>query len=188
MRHLINDVLSAAIAILIAAGGMTSVSAWAALPIKPGLWEIQPKAQVQLQNGVDVSVPDISQILQNMSPQMRSQAQAAMQQHGVAMGANGSVQVCTTPEMIARNQLPQKNGCESVVTPESGNKYHFHFSCGKPPTTGDGEVVFQNSQAYTVNMNVTRQGQDQGNIHGVTMESSARWIGSDCGGLKSSGK
>ncbi|MHB1678400.1 MAG: DUF3617 domain-containing protein [Sulfuriferula sp.] len=185
MQGLMNRVMNAGISILIAAGGMASVSAWAALPMKAGLWEIQPKMQLQSQNGA-VPIPDMSQIMQNMSPQIRSQVEAVMQKQGVSMGANGSIQVCTTPDMIARNQLPQKNGCESSVTKESGNKYSFHFSCGSPPTVGDGEVVFQNSEAYTSNAKITRQ--DQGQEHSVTMESTAKWMGSDCGNLKPAGQ
>lgn len=180
MRQLMNLVTR----IFIAAGAMASFSAWAALPMKPGLWEIQPKIQLQSGNGT-VPVPDISQLMQNMSPQMRGQMEAVMQKQGVSVGDDGNIQVCTTQDMIARNLLPQKKGCESLVTKTAGNKYSFHFSCGTPPTIGEGDVVFQNSEAYTSRVKITRQDQSEG--RSVTMESSAKWIGADCGNLKPSG-
>ncbi|MDA8327618.1 MAG: DUF3617 domain-containing protein [Betaproteobacteria bacterium] len=180
MRQLMNLVTG----IFIAAGAMASISVWAALPMKPGLWEIQPKIQLRSENGT-MPVPDISQLMQNMSPQMRNQMEAIMQKQGVSMGDDGNLQVCTTQDMIARNRLPQNKGCESLVTKTSGNKYSFHFSCGTPPTTGEGDVVFQNSEAYTSRVKITRQ--DQGEGRSVTMESSAKWIGADCGNLKPPG-
>ena len=167
--------------LLIMAGALTSFATWAALPMKPGLWEIQPKMQLQSQNGTR-PMPDMSKVMQNMSPEMRSQMEAIMQKQGMSMGNNGSVQVCLTQDMIARNRLPQKNGCESTVTPQSGNKYLFHFSCGNPPTIGDGEVIFQNNEAYTSQFKVTRQ--EQGQKHSINMESNDKWINSDCGPLQ----
>ncbi|WP_297449998.1 DUF3617 domain-containing protein [Ferrovum sp.] len=168
-------------AILIAAGGIASFSAWATLPMKPGLWEIQPAVQLPSQNGVRPML-DMNQVVQNMSPQMRSQMEAMLQKQGVSMGANGGIRVCTTRDMIERNRLPQKNGCESSITSQPGDKYKLHFSCGNPPTIGDGEVVFQNSEAYTTKVEITHH--EQGKEFGVTMESSAKWLGSDCGSLQ----
>ncbi len=179
MRQLMNLVIK----LFIAAGAMASVSAWSALPMKPGLWEIQPQIQLQSQNGT-MPIPDISQLMQNMSPEMRSQMEAIMQKQGVSVSDNGNIQVCTTRDMIASNRLPQNKDCESVVTKAPGNRYSFHFSCGNPPTTGEGEIVFLNSEAYTSKVQVSRP--NQGAVSGMTMESSAKWIGADCGKLKSS--
>ncbi|MBU6995234.1 DUF3617 domain-containing protein [Ferrovum myxofaciens] len=168
-------------AVLIAAGGIANVSAWAELPMKPGLWEIQPTVQLPSQNGAGPML-DMSQVVQAMSPQMRSQMEALMQKQGVSMGANGGIRVCTTRDMIERNRLPQKNGCESSITSQSGDKYRLHFNCGSPPTVGEGEVVFRNSEAYTTRVEITHQ--EQGKEFAVTMESSAKWLGSDCGSLQ----
>lgn len=167
--------------IFIVGGVVVSFSTWAALPIKSGLWEIQPNMQLQSPNG-NLQMPDMSQIMQKMSPEMRSQMGAMMQKQGMSMGDNGRIQICLTQDMIERNQLPQKNGCASTVTRQSGNKYLFHFSCGNPPTIGDGEVLFQNAESYTSHVKVTRQGQAK--EQSMNMESSAKWLKSDCGSLK----
>ncbi|WP_297478527.1 DUF3617 domain-containing protein [Ferrovum sp.] len=170
-------------AMWIAVGGIVSVSARAELPMKPGLWEIQPTVQLPSpsQNGTRPTL-DMSQVMQSMSPQMRGQMEALLQKQGVSMGANGGIRICITRAMIEQNRLPQKNGCESSVTSQSGDKYKLHFSCGNPPTTGEGEVVFQNSEAYTTQVEITHP--EQGKELSVTMESSAKWLGSDCGSLQ----
>lgn len=167
---------------LITVIAMTSVSTWAALPMKPGLWEVQPT--MQSQNNTH-PMPNMGQVMQNMPPQMRSQMEAMMQKQGMSMSNNGNIQICLTQDMIEHNRLPQKNDCESTVTHQSGNKYLFHFSCGNPPTIGDGEIVFQNNESYTSQFKVTHQ--VQGQEHSMNMESSAKWLNSDCGKLQPSG-
>ena len=88
-------------AMWIAVGGIVSVSARAELPMKPGLWEIQPTVQLPSpsQNGTRPTL-DMSQVMQSMSPQMRGQMEALLQKQGVSMGANGGIRICITRAMI----------------------------------------------------------------------------------------
>ena len=58
----------------------------------------------------------------------------------------------------------------------------FSFSCAKPPSTGDGEVSFNGSTAYSSRVNVKTV--VNGKPETMQMQSSGRWVAADCGTVK----
>lgn len=156
----------------------------AAQNLKPGLWEVRHKMN---NPQMDAAMAEMRKQLANMPPQQRKQMEAAMAQHGVRMapGQDGAMamQVCMTKEMIERNEMPLEQGCTMTRNQRSGNSLRFAFSCTNPPSSGEGEVSFQGSEAYTNRMTVTTT-TSKGRTETMQMEGSGRFLKADCGNLK----
>lgn len=101
-----------------------------------------------------------------------------MAERGVKLGAGG-VQICLTEEQIKSQDIPLQDpnsGCNQQITERSGNLWKFRFTC--PDAQGEGETRFVSDKEFTTQVKGTYNGQPS------SMESQARWIGSDCGALK----
>ena len=73
---------------------------------KPGLWEIQSKVGGNPE--MDQAMAQMQQQLASMPAAQRKMMEDMMAAQGVKLGKGGgmSVQVCITPEMAARQDLP----------------------------------------------------------------------------------
>jgi hypothetical protein len=88
-----------------------------------------------------------------------------------------------TKEMAERNEVPARQGdCKTTQHPRSGNTMKITFSCTNPPSTGEGQVTFAGSDAYTMKMAVNTS--VKGKAEKVNMEGSGKWLGADCGTIK----
>ena len=98
-------------------------------------------------------------------------------------GRGMSVKQCMTREMIERNEMPTQQGdCKTTKQQRSGNTMKFAVSCTNPPSSGEGQVTFVSSEAYTMRMSVnTNVG---GRPETMNMDASGKWLGSDCGSIK----
>ena len=165
-----------------------AVLAVACLPLsaqtmKPGLWEIHNKVGG---GEMDAAMAELQKQMAQMSPQQRKQMEAAMAQSGVKMapGAGGgmAMQMCFTKEMVESNEVPMQDGCKVTRSQRSGNTHKFAFACSNPPSTGEGEVSYQGSGAYSSSM--TERSSEGGSIKGTTMATSGTWLKADCGNVK----
>ncbi|MES2757002.1 MAG: DUF3617 domain-containing protein [Pseudomonadota bacterium] len=168
-----------------------AVAALAAQPalaqnIKPGVWETNNKIGAgggRLQEAMAM----VQQQMKTMSPDQRARIEGAMASQGVVISSDGVVaKVCITPEMAAKRQLPiqqRSNGnCSYQADAPVGNTMTYYFSCANPKTLGEGKATFVSPTAYTSTTRVTTTA--TGTSETVNVESTARWLGAECGSVK----
>lgn len=159
--------------------------------MKPGLWEIT----TQMQGGsgeLSAAMAQAQKQMENMPPDQRKMMQDMMAKQGIQMGANGgtgmTIKMCMTQEMIDRNEVTsrqadhQQNDCTHTNSPRSGNSMKFAFVCTKPPSSGEGQVTFTSADAYSMKLTTTSMA--RGKPEKMDMQTSGRWLGSDCGTVK----
>ena len=156
--------------------------------MKPGLWEISNKMGGSGEMGAKMAAAQeqMQKAMAGMSPEQRKQMEKMMAQQGVNMASGGkgggmSSRICVTKDMAARNEAPPaQSDCKQEQLQRSGNTTKFRFTCGNPPSTGEGEIVVHSPEAYTMKMNVTQKGKSER----MTMEAQGKWLGNDCGSIK----
>lgn len=152
--------------------------------LKPGLWQITHNTGA----GSDQAEQGLAQMQQRMAgmpPQQRKMMQDMMARQGVKMEPAGgmSVKVCMTREMVEKSELPAQQGdCRTTQQSRSGNTMKIAFSCASPPSSGEGLVTFNGSEAYDMKMAVSTT--VDGKPRKTTMDSTGRWLASDCGSVK----
>ena len=154
---------------------------------RPGLWEIQHKAGGNAET--DQAMARMQQQMAAMSPEQRKMMQDMMAKQGVRMPTPGSgggmaVQVCITPEMAARSELPSQNegDCTTTITSRSAGTMKMKYVCTKPPSSGEGTDTFSGDTAYTMQMVMNHT--EGGKPRSMTMEGSGKWLAADCGAVK----
>jgi hypothetical protein len=146
--------------------------------LKPGLWEIDNSGA-----GMDQAMAQMQQQLANMPPEQRKQMEAMMAQRGMRVGGHGmAVRVCMTREMVERHEMPVREGCTTTKNERTGNTVRIAFRCTNPPSSGEGEFTFVNPESYRSRIAVTSTA--EGRSEAMTMESSGKWLGADCGSIK----
>ena len=172
-----------------------TAAAIAALPaaaqsLKPGLWEVTNKMQGgsgQMQD----AMAGMQKQMASMPPEQRKMIEEQMAKSGVKMGSAGpaggmSVKICMTKEMVEKNEVPAQQGdCKTTSQGRSGNTMKMAFACTNPPSSGEGQVTFSGSEAYTSRMSVSTR--VDGKPEKIDMEGSGKWLGSDCGNVKPMG-
>ena len=147
-------------------------------PIKPGLWQIHSEREVNGQK-----TPDASERLKNMSPEKRERFEAMMRQHGMATDASGMRQVCYTRETLEQSPwAEQQTTCKTSFSTRSGSLWKWHTTCAESGYEADGEAVFVDHENYTVKSTSLSKIGDKVRNSQTTI--TAKWLGSDCGGLK----
>ena len=151
--------------------------------IKPGLWEASSKMLGGLGNQMDA----IQDEMAKMPPEQRKMMQDMMAKKGATLGGAGpgsmSRKICLTQEMIARNEMHRTEGdCATTTSPRVGNTMKFAFTCAKSPSSGEGQITYVSSEAYTIKMSVSSAIKARGEK--IDMEQSGKWLGADCGNVK----
>jgi hypothetical protein len=163
----------------------------AALPamaqtLKPGLWELSNRVASASPETMAV-MSAAQQQMASMPPEQRKAMEQMMASHGVNMnlGDAGGVKLtyCLTKDMADKHDLPagQPGQCTTTRTPVPGG-LNVSFNCARPPSSGNGQVIFNGNTAYSMRMNVnsTMQGKPQN----MVVEGSGRWLSADCGSVK----
>ena len=146
-------------------------------PIKPGLWQIKVERDVDGQKA-----PDMSEHLKNMPPEQRAQMEAMLKQRGVDVSGN-VMKVCQTREMLdTRKFVNPMPDCKTTFSTQNDSAWKSHTSCGQLHLESDSEVLFANSENYSVKtVSVTRTGSRTINSN---MTRTAKWLSSECGDIK----
>lgn len=155
--------------------------------IKPGLWEMNTK--MQSDNGqVEMAMAMAQKHMANMSPEQRKTVDQMMAKNGISLssGNGGGVvaKLCVTKEMVAQNMVPmqQHGDCTSTHSALVGNTMKVAFTCTRPPSSGEGQVVFAGDRAYTTTMNVTSSA--GGRPETMHINATGTWLAADCGDIK----
>ncbi len=135
-----------------------------ALPVhaqqmKPGLWEFKSTTSSP-DPLIAQSMAAAQAMIAQMAPEQRKMAEEAMAKQGIKLGAAGgamSMQVCMTPEMVAKYDVPimSEGDCTSKTSKSGGNTIKYSFQCTKPQARGDGVATFSSDKAFTSTMTVT---------------------------------
>ena len=161
----------------------------AALPclaqnMKAGLWETTQKAELAPEQQAKMEAAQKQ--MAAMPPEQRAMMEKMMASHGVQMSMSDgaiTVRTCVGEEQAKLNAPPVTDGksrCTHDVQ-RSGNVVRTHFVCAESGTEGDSEVTFK-GDGFTSKTRITHQ--RNGKPETISMTGSARWLGSDCGGLK----
>jgi hypothetical protein len=151
--------------------------------MKPGLWETTSKVGGSPE--MDQAMAQMQKQLAGMPPAQRKQMEEMLGKQGVGMGAGGmSAKACVTREMIDRGEMQnqQQGNCKTTVTDKSSRGMKMNFTCTNPASSGEGVYTFQGDNAYTMSMKVTSA--RQGAPRTTTIDSTGKWLGSDCGSIK----
>ena len=153
---------------------------------KPGLWEMTTQVQSGGQD-MGAAMAKMQKQLESMPPDQRKMLQDMMAKQGVQMGTSGgggvTVKICMTKDMIEQAHMAKPSEhCTHSVSPRSGNTQKFTFNCTQPVSQGQGEVTYLSPEAYTTKM--TSKSTVGGKDSTMDMQSSGRWLGSDCGNIK----
>lgn len=167
---------------LLLLGLAVGAQAEGAKDIKPGLWEIRHKTAMDGQQ-----LPDMSEMLAKVPPEMRGQVQAMMEKNGAGVTDKGMT-ICITPEQAARQQFgadDQDGKCQVTDMKHEGNKTSMKMTCSDPQGEGETTVTRQTSEAWSSASRMTMM--EDGQPHTMNSEMDARWLGADCGGVKPAG-
>ncbi len=149
-------------------------------PIKPGLWQVHSEREV---DGQRQQMPDMSERMRNMPPEVRQRMEAMMKERGVDMARGGDMRICLTKESLDRERWRDERGtCKTDYSSRSGNTWTWHTSCREPASETDGEATFASSESYTVK--TTTRMNVQGEARASRMTLASKWLGADCGDVK----
>jgi len=161
----------------------------AAQNIKPGLWEMSNRMKTDNPE-TSKMMAEVQKQMAGMPPEQRKQMEAAMAQHGgVKFQSSGDgsmrIQLCMTRELIQDTLLGKhklSGQCTQNRPPVVGNTMRYSFTCANPPSSGEGKVTFNGDSAYTSTMSITSS--PAGKKETMTVDTTARWLGADCGTVK----
>ena len=153
---------------------------------KPGLWEMTTQVQSGGQD-MGAAMAKMQKQMESMPPEQRKMMQDMMAKQGVQMGSSGagglSVKICMTKEMIDQAHMAKPSEhCTHSVSPRIGSTQRFTYNCTQPPSKGQGEVTYLSPESYTTKLTSTST--VGGKERNMDMQSSGRWLGSDCGEIK----
>ena len=153
---------------------------------KAGLWEF--KQIKQITDGKDISAQmaaaqeKMQQALAGMNPEQRAQMKSMM--GGMLSGPTGTMKICVSAAMAAKNQpVVDKNGqCLPAKISHSGNQTTFEFNCARDghTTVGTGTSTLAGDVVST-NMNMTMT--DATGQHTLQSDSQMTYLGADCRGV-----
>ncbi|MBC3919804.1 DUF3617 domain-containing protein [Undibacterium sp. CY18W] len=152
---------------------ITTGSCLAADKMKPGLWEMTMKS-------------DAMKAMPKIPPEQLEK----MKQMGIKMPdmQNGAMvhKVCFTKEMVDQDKPPsggREQQCQNKNFSRSGNSYSSEIVCDMPEMKGTGNV----KGSFTPD-SLTSVYDFKGVSHGQPvsqhMETTGKWVGSDCGDVK----
>jgi hypothetical protein len=193
---------------LLAASALSLNVAAIQLDIKPGLWEHKFKFSEDSAGSINKeqmeqmnkAMEEMKKQMENLPPEQKKMMEQMMEKQGIKVTDKGidmasqgvhiskdgtSVKVCLTQEDIDQGGIPQNDeNCDQKLTQVSAKSYKITFECkGEHPSKGEGQVTFQSDKAYTGNMTVTTQVGDKTQV--VKGDQAGKWLGSDCGNIKS---
>ena len=154
-------------------------SAAPAADIRPGLWEFR-STRLNLGGLPDVSsqMAQLPQYLKNLPPDMRRTIEQQMAARGVAMGNDGAVRSCITPEQAKHDNIYSgkvEGNCTLADVVKTGNTVTGRLTCTQPDATGNFEARLDGAEHFTTRVNMKSA---QGDMQA---ETDARWLSAECG-------
>lgn len=156
--------------------------------LKPGLWEFTSNINA---NNNPATLQQFAETLKkhiaSLPPAERKIMEDEMASRHESISDKGvSDQFCLTPEMVARPDwlTQQFDGCNTKQSPMLGNTVHFSFSCHDGQSSGNGSMTFSGTTGFTQKVSSVSHDSKGPAIAPMTMTTSARWLGANCGSVK----
>jgi hypothetical protein len=153
---------------------------------KAGLWELKPIKQTM--DGKDMlaqlsaSQEKMREAMAKMSPDQRAKMEAMM--GGAGFSQSGTMKVCVSPAMAAKNQpmTDKDSQCPPAKISHSGNQTTFEINCTKDgrTTVGSGTSTV-NGEIVSTDMNVDIT--DPKGRHNIQSITQMTYLGADCQGI-----
>lgn len=164
---------------------LLSAAATAAPPLdmKPGLWE--HSFSMSSESGVlETAMAEVQKQLELLPAAQRQMMERMLESQGISLRAGGStIRICLTPELIARGELPQQEGCQQEIVEQSSTKLRVRFACTtNPPARGEGEIVLHSDTHYSGK--ATLDTQIAGVAERMQIQQGGKWLSADCGDVK----
>ncbi|MCE3602954.1 DUF3617 domain-containing protein [Massilia sp. P8910] len=178
-----------ALAIVSAATMALAPASAATQTMKPGLWENTSKSTSQNAE-IAKAMAEMQKHMKSMTPAQRKEMENAMGKSGPAnftLHDDGSVtmKMCITQKMIddsAGNYVgPQSGNCTHKKGPMVGGTQSFSYTCTNPPSSGEGKISYQ-ADSYSSTMTMTSSA--AGAMGNMTMASTGKYLGANCGDVK----
>jgi hypothetical protein len=157
--------------------------------LQPGLWSV--KIMHQVVDGKDnaaqlaAAMDQIRQRLAAMTPDQRKQMEAMMGGGMSLPEADGSVHICISPAMAAKDStVADPTGhCPPAKVSRSGNVMSFEIACSANGrnTNGKGTSTIS-GDAVETNVDVTLS--DATASHSMQVQTRMSYLGADCQGIK----
>jgi hypothetical protein len=137
----------------------------------------------------------MGQMMEGMTPEQRKKMQAmmgdkagameAMQSMQLQQNADGStsMKMCVTKEMAEQRMLVTQHGrCKHENGKMSGGVMKINYTCSQPPSKGEGELRVTGPNSFSTKMKMVST--EPGNKQTMEVDSTATWLGADCGNVK----
>ena len=151
---------------------------------EPGLWEIT----MTKNTAMAAMMQGMQDAMKNMPEAQRKQMEQMMAGSGVNLAQPDIFRQCLTPEMAKREIEPTIDDpdmdCSDVKWSTSGQEGKFSMACSSPDGdwTVQGRIWDATVKSYQSEM--TMQGTVDGRNVSIDMAHEAKWVGSDCEGVK----
>lgn len=152
-----------------------AIQANAAFKIKPGLWEIETKSQINGQSH-DMNAK-MQEAMKKMKPEQRAQMEKMMGSKGMGFGDKG-MKVCYTEKALSDEGLVQdpKNKCKITDKKDLADGIRFNVKCDNG--TGTAEYHATSDSRYSGwNEFETAKGKSK-------IEFKGKFLASNCGNIK----
>lgn len=127
-------------------------------------------------------------------PQMSPEQLEKMKEMGMKMpmmSPTTVVKYCVTPEMAAKDTPPneaEKQGCKMTNMKKSGSGMSADMVCdGEFKGTGHIDASYSGDSSYTTRISMKGTSARSPMPMDMTMNSSGKWLGADCGSVKPAG-
>lgn len=153
-----------------------ALHAQAAFKIKPGLWEIETKSQLNGAQSQDMTAK-MQEAMKKMTPTQRAHMERMMGSHGMGFGDKG-MKVCHTDKTMSAEALVQdkKSNCTVTDKQDLSDGVKFNIKCAKG--SGSAEYHSTSDTSYSGwNEFETPRGKNK-------IEFKGKYLSADCGNVK----
>lgn len=152
--------------------------------IDPGLWELKNDVRMPDRPEFAAQMAQMREQMKNLPPEARKMMEQQMAGMGVALGGDGAIRRCVSPEEAKSDVIREgytEDNCTYTQVSRSGNVWRGTLMCTNPQSQGEFMVTLHDSRHYTMEARMT--GQDEGRPTRMEMTVDARFVSADCGAL-----
>ncbi|MGH6726583.1 MAG: DUF3617 domain-containing protein [Pseudolabrys sp.] len=163
---------------------LTAQAASATLNLRPGLWEMTTSGEAS-------GAPPIpEELLARLPPERRAKLQAAMAASMARAGAPHASKQCITRQSLQRGIKIDDSGernCHPTVISSTASVMDMRIECKSAKQAASGTIHFQTAGPEAVNGTVHMAIGNGDHRMAMKRVISGKWLGADCGGVKSAG-
>ena len=148
------------------------------IEVKPGLWETTITTQAK---GIAPAPPEV---MSRLSPDQRSQAEAASKAKGGVGQQTRVIKACMTADDLKKPFALSEDAhavCKRTVLASSSTKTDVHFECTKGQVQSTGDIHVEAVSPESTKGSSQYSSQDAVHKLDAKVTFTGRWLGADCG-------